>query len=82
MAVWMTAAVPLFANLYEPGDKKKMELLVQMLHRLEAFTLWGALAGVPWGAVRTILVTGEPQPLRLFNAAAATRGSHIMGACQ
>lgn len=59
MGFWMTIAVPLFSNLYDTSNKKKIELLVQMLHRLEAFTLWTALAGVQWGAVKGILVTGK-----------------------
>lgn len=63
MAVWMTIAVPLLANLYEPTDAKKLEVLAQMLHRLEILSLWVALAGVHWGRVVTILYTGEPQQL-------------------
>lgn len=61
MAFWLTIAVPLFANLYDPSNAEKLKPLVMMLRKLEVFTLYTALQGVHWGAIRCILITGQPR---------------------
>lgn len=68
--MWMTIAVPLLANLYDPSNAEKLRVLVMMLQKLETFTLWVALEGVGWGVIKCVLVTGKA------TISISTRGAH------